>query len=126
MAVTAQLNARMSRELKTSGDRVLAEAGISPTKLVRLVWEKVASGGDGLRQLLWVLQSDETLGQEFTRADGHTNVETRAARGEQLFVEGVARLGLSQEAARHMSAFTDWKALREDAVADRLSERGIL
>lgn len=126
MGATAQLNARMSQELKSSGDKVLAEAGISPTKLVRLVWEKAASGNDGLRQLLEVLQNNDVHEHNLLQDGKHTNAEDRAARGEQLFEEGIARLGLSQEVATRVPTTSDWKDQREKAIADRLSERGIL
>lgn len=126
MAATAQLNARMSKELKSSGDKILAEAGISPTKLVRLVWGKVASGREGLNQLLEVLQAGGAHPQERTQTSEHASARAQAIRGEQLFAEGVARLGLSQRSASGAFAPTDWKDQREEAIANRLEERGIL
>jgi hypothetical protein len=125
MDATAQLNARMSQDLKSSGDQVLAEAGVSQTKLVRLVWQKVASGSEGLQQLLEVLQSG-THTQELAQVGTPTRAKTCVPRGEQLFAEGMDRLGLSQEAAERASATSNWKDLREEAIADRLGERGIL
>lgn len=125
MDATAQLNARMSQGLKSSGDQVLAEAGISQTKLVRLVWQKVASGSEGLRQLLEVLQGT-TRAPEPAQTEKPARTEPNVVRGEQLFAEGMAKLGLSQETATLVSATTNWKDLREEAIAERLEERGIL
>lgn len=126
MSATAQLNARMSRELKSSGDKALAEAGISPTKLVRLVWEKVASGSDGLHKLLEVLQDNDNHTQGLAQIDECTNASARVPRGEQLYAEGIARLGLSQSTTDFIPTAADWKVLREEAIANRLDERGIL
>ena len=36
---SAQVNARISSELKKNGDTALAQAGISPTQAVRALWE---------------------------------------------------------------------------------------
>ena len=44
-AATAQINVRIDRELKEAGDRELARLGISPSEMVRAVWEKLARGG---------------------------------------------------------------------------------
>ena len=126
MGATAQLNVRMSQELKSLGDKILFEAGISPTKLVRLVWGKVGSGREGLHQLLEILQSNDARAGEHMHVNGGTNVEARGVRGEQLFAEGLARLGLNQEVVGRVSTATDWKDMREEAIANRLSERGVL
>ena len=126
MGATAQLNARMSQELKSSGDAALAEVGISPTKLVRLVWEKAASGKEGLHQLLDVLQNNDARERELVRADEYSSVEVRSARGEQLFAKGMTRLGLSQEATEYATTISDWKDLRDEMICDRLAKRGIL
>ena len=126
MGATAQLNVRMSQQLKSSGDRALANAGISPTKLVRLVWEKAASGNEGLRQLLDVLQNNDAHERELARANECSSMEVRSARGENLFAEGMTRLGLSRQAAEHTAATSDWKDLRDEMILDRLAKRGIL
>lgn len=50
-ALTAQINVRLDAKLKAAGDRALAEAGFTPSKAVRILWEKAARGGEDLCEL---------------------------------------------------------------------------
>ncbi len=52
---TAQLNVRMDRELKERGDATLSLAGSSPVKIIRQLWECLASGGDAYERIMEVL-----------------------------------------------------------------------
>lgn len=53
MAVaTTQMNVRIPAEVKTAGDRAFASEGLTPTEVVRCVWEKAASRGRGLQEVL--------------------------------------------------------------------------
>ena len=56
----AQLNVRMDPELKAAGDSVLDLYRISPSELVRAVWEKVAIGKNALRQIIETLAAEPT------------------------------------------------------------------
>ena len=55
MEATVQLNVRMSRELKKSGDEALALIGLSPTAAVRALWEKASRRGEDLEQVAQLL-----------------------------------------------------------------------
>lgn len=54
-AAMAQVNIRMTEELKRAGDATLERADISPTQLVRAVWAKLAMGTEALDQLMAAL-----------------------------------------------------------------------
>lgn len=59
----AQLNVRMDPELKAAGDSVLDLYGVSPSELVRAVWEKIARGGTALIQVAETLTKEPTAGK---------------------------------------------------------------
>ena len=58
----AQLNVRMTPELKAAGDSVLDLYGVSPSELVRAVWEKIAAGDEAFRQIVDTLTFEPTAG----------------------------------------------------------------
>ncbi|MGN0054979.1 MAG: hypothetical protein ACI360_00860 [Atopobiaceae bacterium] len=59
--MSAQVNVRMSKDLKRRGDQGLATLGVSSTDAVRRVWELAAAGPAGLNVLSKVFtpQRDE-------------------------------------------------------------------
>ena len=62
MATMAQLNVRMSPEIKAAGDSVLDLYGVSPTELIRSLWQKIALGEEALEQVVQVLAADPAAG----------------------------------------------------------------
>ena len=58
----AQLNVRMSPELKAAGDSVLDLYGVSPSELIRALWEKIAAGEEAFRQIVDTLTIEPTTG----------------------------------------------------------------
>lgn len=57
----AQVNVRMERKLKQRGDAALAEVGISPSDIVRALWNKVALRGAALDQVKRLLFSSDEV-----------------------------------------------------------------
>ena len=55
-ASVAQVNVRMDRELKERGDATLSLAGSSPVRIIRLLWERLALGGDAYERIMEVLR----------------------------------------------------------------------
>ena len=55
MTATVQLNARLDRELKESGDAALSLIGFTPTQAVRALWEKAARRGKDLEEVAKLL-----------------------------------------------------------------------
>ena len=58
----AQLNVRMSPELKAAGDSVLDLYGVSPSELIRALWEKIATGEEAFGQIVDTLTVEPTAG----------------------------------------------------------------
>ena len=58
MPSVAQLNVRMSTELKAAGDSVLDLYGIAPSELIRALWSKISHGEQALDQVVRVLATD--------------------------------------------------------------------
>ena len=113
---STQLNVRMEPELKASGDAVLLNYGISPSQMVRSVWKAVSQGGDALKRVMEALE-DSPVSVPVNSSDS-------AVRGTQLFSEACKQLGIS--GTSYVPDARPWRELREEAIEDRLSERGIL
>ena len=103
-ALTAQINVRLDAELKAAGDRALAEAGFTPSKAVRILWEKAARGGEDLRELQAFLldaarDADEgTLrAQRLALIDGIDDVAAQACANYGLQLDWDALPPMSDE-----------------------------
>ena len=59
----AQLNVRMDPELKAAGDSVLDLYGVSPSELVRALWEKIAKGETSFKQVVETLAAEPAAGK---------------------------------------------------------------
>ena len=60
----AQINVRLDRELKESGDRELELLGVTPSQAVRALWEKLARGGQdaaAVRELLFEQETKQEM-----------------------------------------------------------------
>lgn len=62
-SVMAQLNVRMSPELKAAGDSVLDLYGVSPSELIRALWEKIAQGETAFKQVAETLAAEPSAGK---------------------------------------------------------------
>ena len=127
---TTQLNVRMSSALKADGDAVLAASGMSPSRIVRSLWEAIAKNGDSLGRIMDVLEGD--VSGAASHAEGAVAADSAvgptvdsAIRGTELFAAGCVRLGLSESGAREADGRL-WRSLREEAIEGRLAERGML
>ncbi len=78
MPSVAQLNVRMSAELKAAGDSVLDLYGIAPSELIRAMWSKVAHGEQALDQVVRVLAADPSAAS--VKTIGATGSESRIAQ----------------------------------------------
>lgn len=55
----AQVNVRMNRSLKEAGDAALAELGLSPSDVVRKLWEKLSKRGEVALRTAAMLSGDD-------------------------------------------------------------------
>ena len=88
----AQVNIRMPRELKERGDATLSLVGSSPAKIIRLLWERLAEGGEAYERVVAALSAG---------ADASVSVTQSSAPVQQsasLFKNLGASLGLDIDA----------------------------
>lgn len=114
----AQINVRIERSLKDEGDAVLAEAGISPSQIVRDLWGKIAQRGDALDEVMKTLGSEGRSPQEQEAIDAKLAVLDRMTRRRD---ELSRSLGLS---AASMPVYPDGYDWRERVQSERDRKRG--
>jgi antitoxin component of RelBE/YafQ-DinJ toxin-antitoxin module len=120
----AQMNIRMSAQLKSAGDKVLAQAGVTPTHIVRALWKKISQGAADLSQVKEVLgiatQSDSSL----PSANASTDKMDAMRRGRSLFAEGLATWGISESEVAPPEEASDTDRYAE-AMVERMKERAV-
>lgn len=62
MATMVQLNVRMKPELKAAGDSVLELYGVSPSEVIRALWEKISLGEEAFAQVVKAFAADPAVG----------------------------------------------------------------
>ena len=116
-----QMNVRMQGRVKEAGDAVLAEAGTTPTQIVRALWEKISRGAADLQQV------EEVLGMSAPSAsseDGMAYKLDAMRRGRALFAEGLATLNVRPSADVSQADVSSTEQYVE-ALTDRLRERDL-
>lgn len=114
----AQINVRIDRSLKDEGDAVLAEAGISPTRIVRDLWAKLAQRGTALDEVVAALGVGGFTPDERAAIDAKLAVIDRVSqRRDQL----AGQLGLSSATEPLYQDGFDW---RDRARTERDRKRG--
>lgn len=119
---STQLNVRMGSDLRSSGNAALEDIGISPSEMVRALWSKISRRGDDLRQVCEVLELTDAPSD--VAEDERHRKATLALRGQDLFAEGCAQLGVALRTTEDEP--TLWRDVREDMIAQRLAERGVV
>lgn len=66
MGTAAQLNVRMNPEVKAAGDSVLDLYGVSPSELIRALWEKISLGEEAFAQVVKALVATPAAGTRRT------------------------------------------------------------
>ena len=120
MEATVQLNARMSRELKKSGDEALALIGLSPTAAVRALWEKASRRGEDLEQVAQLLAPAEAV-EEMNATDSDNSFAETWAMMDEFY----RQVGVDPHQARKWDGVSD-KELLEDALYERMVGRGLI
>ena len=120
MEPTVQLNARMSRSLKQSGDEALALIGLSPTQAVRALWEKASRRGKDLEEVKELLCSGDP---EATSA--RTQPDKALVEGWALVEQVYAKLGIDYNELKRPEDMPSDKELLEEALYKRMVERGL-
>ena len=115
--LAAQMNIRMSRSVKEAGDAALASVGFTPSEVVRTIWEKAAHRGKDLEDVVRLLAPSD----ELPPVEGE---DDPVLRGSRIVSDGMRELGIDM--SRVNIPELSYEELREQALADRLEERGLL
>lgn len=114
----AQINVRIDRSLKDEGDAVLAEAGISPTRIVRDLWTKLAQRGTALDEVVAALGASGFTPDEQAAIDAKLAVIDRVSRRRDQLA---GQLGLSSATEPLYQDGFEW---RDRVRAERDRKRG--
>lgn len=119
MTTTAQLNVRLQPELKAAGDSVLELYGISPSELIRTLWEKISHGEEALGQVVRAFATEPAAGSTtFLAPTAQDSMSlAQAIRARQQALE--AELGL--DPATYVPV--DMDELEDAVYQDYLEER---
>ena len=117
MEYTIQMNVRMNRDLKKTGDESLALIGLGPSQAVRALWEKASRRGKDLEEIANLLAPAASDGAAF-KLDG----DNPAVRGWAMMDEALRSLGI--DADEPWGPVDDDEMLAE-ALLERMAERGL-
>ena len=120
MESTVQLNARMSRSLKQSGDEALALIGLSPTQAVRALWEKASRRGKDLEEVKELLCSEDS-----GESPARTQTDKALVEGRAIVEQFYAKLGIDYSELKRPEDMPSDKELLEEALYERMVERGL-
>lgn len=120
----AQINARLPRSLKESGDAGLKELGISPSDAIRSLWRRLSERGEALRAT-----KDFLLGMEDAPTSEQPSLDTSPlVQGWHMVDAYWAQFGLQAPVEKPYSTTavqaSDSELLAQ-AMEERLSERGL-
>ena len=118
----AQINVRIDRTLKEAGDAALAEAGISPSQVVRGLWGKLAERGTSLDEVMGALGAQGTSPEERAAIEAKLAIVDRAARRRD---ELASRLGLSAPDMPVYQDGYDWHDRVQRERTRRRDRRGV-
>lgn len=119
MATTVQLNVRMERSMRDAGNMALESIGLSPSMVVRALWEMIAQRGQGLEDVVALLFADNE-GRRMTE-----DVASPIDRGQALYDELLCAVGMEGENLSRLFYKRTDKQMREDALAERWREKGL-
>ena len=120
-AATTQINVRIERSLKDSGDAALLNAGVTPSEAIRALWELAANLKESPRELHGLLfpQTAEQADEEARRRAA--SVE-RARAGQAIVSEARCAAGIAQGGAAPSVEPQD-DELYTEALLERFGER---
>ena len=119
----AQMNVRLDRGLKAAGDAVLAEVGITPTELIRELWEKVSRGSAHAMQVREFLRDKACEGVGTGCTPAQEQKMEALVRGRRLFGEGLDAMGIQAVTSPAGMGAADID-LYAEALVGRMRERG--
>lgn len=97
-AATTQINVRIERSLKNSGDAAFLNAGVTPSEAIRALWELATNLKESPRELHGLLfpQTAEQADEEARRREAAVE---RARAGQAIVSEARRAAGIMQGSA---------------------------
>lgn len=118
----AQINVRLPRELKETGDAGLRELGLSPSDAVRLLWTRLSERGEGFAATRAFLLGEKLEVKSSSRAFDQSSL----AEGWQMVATSLEMLGITgvdQGGAGVGASDADMLA---KALEERMADRGLM
>lgn len=116
--MNVQMNVRIDDRLKAAGDGVFAKIGLTPTQVVRSVWEFAAAHREAPAIVLEALESP-------TMAYGLAESERRAGQIEYAGNVFPRMRELFSLQPPDQLEELDYRNMRERALFERMEERGL-
>lgn len=120
-ASVAQINARLPRELKESGDAGLRELGVSPSDAIRALWKRLSGGGKSLEETETFLFGAQPASGDLSAAFDQSEL----SRGWDMVAAAMAELGIRGRSSVSAQARED-NDLVAEALEERMRERGLM
>ena len=116
--MNVQMNVRIDDQLKAAGDSVFGDIGLTPTQVVRSVWEFAATHREAPAIVLEALESP-TL--------AHGLAENNRSAEQIEYASGIfarMRERFNLEPPDRLEEL-DYREMRESALYERMEERGL-
>lgn len=123
-ALTQQMNIRIDSTLKAEGDSVFASLGMSPSEAVRALYEVAVKNRYNLGFLSSLLS--EQKAPEPSQASSEDPKLKAVEEGRKIVERARKELGISEEAMQKVWTTTSDKELLEQAMYERMVERGLV
>lgn len=120
MDATVQLNARMSKALKESGDEALALIGFTPTQAIRALWEKASRRGKDLEEVETLLRG---AGKDLANASSDS--DDALVESWTIVERTLASFSIDYSSYERPQNMPSDEELLEQALYERMAEKGL-
>lgn len=121
LPAAAQINARISPDLKAQGDTALLKAGFSPTSAIRALWDFAACHADDPEAIVRALLPERVKHEEDAASEERNRRAEAIGRGSMLVQDAYLAAGVSWPNGALGQELT-CDELKELAYAERYGE----
>lgn len=118
----ATINVRLDKTLKQAGDATLAQEGVSPSRIVRALWQRLAERGELLDTLLALLFCDA---RSQTQAAEQNPVEQGWALADELCRTFLPTEGVEEHGGAPCGSADAWEELYTSAMDVHFTDKGL-
>ena len=120
-AATAQINARIEADVKAAGDAAFANAGYTPTQVIRALWGFAAKNMHDREKISSLLESIADEGDR-SRKKTLEEILEEVERGPRIIEQALREMGIENPSPPTKT----YDELREEAYLEKWTERGLL